>query len=566
MGVISVLIFVIGKVRSPFHAGNILRIFATRTNQKTIRVLTWNIAAINNNPFEYWITNKDENYNRIMTEVSAFIEHPGEKDTLVKEIFTDRMFDELEESMLAAGWDGIIETRKQWEFVYRDKKSISEFIKDSLLGKKRLASMPDRITNTINTYSGETIMRPSVINCYDSGDLSTLDGWWIQWRNFMFEKTITVKKHGIKKTTRISAMISKIKKSKYPSITSEEEEISIPLQTLCVAIFDAILVNMMNTIDGRAWQPMRENMCNKLNRRKNDRTIEILRTSYATTDIQFLQEVASSFAETAKKTDLLSLFDVVSPKAMDADRDQNSFILLRKGKFRDVIEVTADVMVELSTSKQVPVANGDLIAVTAVDVEDGARYLLASFHGDTNGLATIPVLRAMHQYASEKQPGHKLLFGMDANTYERPESDQQGVIEFAQFYKSMNLNSCYGPNPNPRNFTTFHARTHLQPQLNKAVILEEKDVKGDKNPKDFIIFFATDFAVLETRKDNTGRRKYIENMVFPTLSFPSDHGITSTVLAAGRTIGSSEDITSRRVGVELHRKHLRLSLSADQSA
>jgi hypothetical protein len=62
------------------------------------------------------------------------------------------------------------------------------------------------------------------------------------------------------------------------------------------------------------------------------------------------------------------------------------------------------------------------------------------------------------------------------------------------------------------------------------VSLEEKDVKGDKNPKDFIIFFDADFKVLQTTKDNTGEKKYIENMVFPTLTFPSDHGITSTVL------------------------------------
>ena len=64
----------------------------------------------------------------------------------------------------------------------------------------------------------------------------------------------------------------------------------------------------------------------------------------------------------------------------------------------------------------------------------------------------------------------------------------------------------------------------------QAVSLEEKDVKGDKNPKDFILFFDADFRVLATYKDNTGERRYVENMVFPTLTFPSDHGITSTIL------------------------------------
>ena len=66
--------------------------------------------------------------------------------------------------------------------------------------------------------------------------------------------------------------------------------------------------------------------------------------------------------------------------------------------------------------------------------------------------------------------------------------------------------------------------------MGQAVSLEEKDSKGDKNPKDFILFFRADYRVLETRKDNTGKGRYEEAMVFPTLSFPSDHGITSTVL------------------------------------
>jgi hypothetical protein len=75
---------------------------------------------------------------------------------------------------------------------------------------------------------------------------------------------------------------------------------------------------------------------------------------------------------------------------------------------------------------------------------------------------------AVQSYALSQQPKAKLLFGLDANTYARPDDDQQGVTDFAQFYVSKKLNSCYGPNPDPNNFTTFNARTHLQPQLNKV--------------------------------------------------------------------------------------------------
>ena len=34
-----------------------------------LRVATWNIAAINNNPFEYWITHDDADYNRLVARV-----------------------------------------------------------------------------------------------------------------------------------------------------------------------------------------------------------------------------------------------------------------------------------------------------------------------------------------------------------------------------------------------------------------------------------------------------------------------------------------------------------------
>ena len=42
---------------------------------------TWNIAAINNNPFEYWITHDDADYNALMEGVQSFIDQPGERGT-----------------------------------------------------------------------------------------------------------------------------------------------------------------------------------------------------------------------------------------------------------------------------------------------------------------------------------------------------------------------------------------------------------------------------------------------------------------------------------------------------
>jgi hypothetical protein len=125
----------------------------------------------------------------------------------------------------------------------------------------------------------------------------------------------------------------------------------------------------------------------------------------------------------------------------------------------------------------------------------------------------------------------KLIFGLDANTYENAkQGKQQDVLDWGQHYVSLGLTSCWGDTPNPSNYTTFNSRTYLQPQLNKACKKSDKRANGDVNPKDFILFGKQDFRVSSMWKDNTGEMKYIENMAFPTLKFPSDHGILATII------------------------------------
>lgn len=120
---------------------------------------------------------------------------------------------------------------------------------------------------------------------------------------------------------------------------------------------------------------------------------------------------------------------------------------------------------------------------------------------------------------------------MDANTYENAKpGKQQDVLDFGLDYVSHGLTSCWGDVPDPSNYTTFNARTYLQPQLNKACKSDEKRKNGDVNPKDFILFDKKSFSVVKTWKDNTGTKEYVEDMAFPTLQFPSDHGILATII------------------------------------
>ena len=69
-----------------------------------LAVATWNIAAVNNNPFEYWITMKDNPaYNKMMNDVELFIESPDEHDISVSQVFTSNMYNKLESSMQSIG-------------------------------------------------------------------------------------------------------------------------------------------------------------------------------------------------------------------------------------------------------------------------------------------------------------------------------------------------------------------------------------------------------------------------------------------------------------------------------
>jgi hypothetical protein len=126
------------------------------TSGGNMQIATWNIAAINNNPFEYWITHDDPAYNNMMDAVQEFIENPGSSDVLVSDVFTQEMFDTLVQQMTNVGWTGIEETKELWESDYKHRNIISGFMKDGELGLKRLASMPDRTTNTVALADGST--------------------------------------------------------------------------------------------------------------------------------------------------------------------------------------------------------------------------------------------------------------------------------------------------------------------------------------------------------------------------------------------------------------------------
>lgn len=106
---------------------------------KRLSIASWNIAAINNNPFEYWITYKDNpHYEEIMAKVEQFLEDPGEKDVPVSTVFTDTMFNKLDERLQGVGWTSV---KKYWEDDFKNRKIVEGFMKVSLFITKYFVSI-----------------------------------------------------------------------------------------------------------------------------------------------------------------------------------------------------------------------------------------------------------------------------------------------------------------------------------------------------------------------------------------------------------------------------------------
>ena len=96
---------------------------------------------------------------------------------------------------------------------------ISGFMKDEEIGLKRLMSMPDRFTNTVNTADKGTVCRPTVINLFEQ-PLESLESWWGQWKAFMFEPELSLPGG---RSMLPASMLGKIKRAKYPALTEQEE-------------------------------------------------------------------------------------------------------------------------------------------------------------------------------------------------------------------------------------------------------------------------------------------------------------------------------------------------------
>jgi len=196
----------------------------------------------------------------------------------------------------------------------------------------------------------------------------------------------------------------------------------------------------------------------------------------------------------------------------------------------------------------------DLFAITATG-PDAKQYLIASFHGASEGTTSGEVLKLLHQKKEALEteaPGRDVVViaGMDANT---KQGDQ--VRGFYDECEQNGLASCFSDKKDDvmLTLTTKKVRTMLNPQLQKAVWKKDRETKSDINPKDHVIFDKTALTLTSVDRHNQADIEgffpdatYDSVGFFPTADFPSDHAlIVATLALNGVTLQGCESPTEK---------------------
>ena len=89
-----------------------------------LRVATWNVAAINNNPFEYFVEHDDPAYFELLRRVEELIDAPGEKDVTLGTLIDEEIFADLCRELEMAKLAHVDAARGLWKRELRDRRFV----------------------------------------------------------------------------------------------------------------------------------------------------------------------------------------------------------------------------------------------------------------------------------------------------------------------------------------------------------------------------------------------------------------------------------------------------------
>ncbi|KAL3921157.1 MAG: hypothetical protein SGPRY_005000, partial [Prymnesium sp.] len=165
-----------------------------------------------------------------------------------------------------------------------ERWALSGFLKDPSLAEKQLVAMGDLATNRIPSLPAPR-HRPSPVSCYP-GNLS-VSAWWPAWRSFMFSPL------GPNQSAPAERMRT-LKAGQFAAIKMREEAASRAMQALALAIFDASLLHLLQSLFSyEGWTEPRKQARSKPNapliEARSEKTLRILSSGYGKADVLLLQ-------------------------------------------------------------------------------------------------------------------------------------------------------------------------------------------------------------------------------------------------------------------------------------
>ncbi len=223
-------------------------------------------------------------------------------------------------------------------------------------------------------------------------------------------------------------------------------------------------------------------------------------------DIIFLQELSVEFSKKLQ----IELYDYDYDLFCNNLGVQDSGILIRRSLNLNVI----------SKISYLPEYNGcspgDLIGLEVKN--EKLHMLLFSYHGDSKGLHTLPVMNVIKNYISKRKI--PAIIGMDANTCgDTPLEHNNKVKSFISQMNKLHFNTCFSTTN--YKFTTGQARSIFQPQFQKGILTRDRNKSTKRYCKDYICStFELSDGVIYNNQSTV--------IDYPNERWPSDHTAVNT--------------------------------------
>eukprot|EP00746_Dinoflagellata_sp_MGD_P081176 gnl/MRDRNA2_/MRDRNA2_32317_c0_seq1.p1 gnl/MRDRNA2_/MRDRNA2_32317_c0~~gnl/MRDRNA2_/MRDRNA2_32317_c0_seq1.p1 ORF type:complete len:672 (+),score=103.06 gnl/MRDRNA2_/MRDRNA2_32317_c0_seq1:268-2016(+) len=436
--------------------------------QPPLRVVHWNLAGPQNNPFEFWMegygaaAQNVDNVTAAISMVQASVENYMVNPAINITTAFGKFFPLLVARMKAdanfpLSRDQENTLKNRWRYLH--DKTVWQFLTDKALGVTRILSMPDRKVGDIKACNGTKPKRPTLIACHDL-EFQSIDAWWAQWLDFMFgdqSSCTKAKTPETKKTYEFfdDKSLRKYEKKVYALAKNPDkpdEDIivqylnnintAVAMQTMMLAIFDAILMQGALSSAQHGQQPghidvIRKKVCEVLVQVKDEQSLQVL-DSYLSPDSAVKADVVTLVEASSSFPDLLRTryphFLVFMPPELDA---QNSLILINPDRFQIEPGIMAGSLDILKEYK----AEGELTYQVVMEKDAPRRYLMiASYHANTEGTASTDVIKKLHEAVGRE----RLLIGMDANTqWQSADITQEDVCRFYVHNKGLALRSIF---------------------------------------------------------------------------------------------------------------------------